>query len=41
MWETVLNSRKTLKRYCQVTLNVFFNKKLFDDDKKIIYTIDF
>ena len=32
--ETVLNSIKTLKRYCEVTLIVFFNKKIFDDDKK-------
>ena len=31
----MLNSIKTLKRYCKVTLNVFFNKKFFDDDKKI------
>ena len=30
----MLNSIKTLKRYCQVTLNVFFNQKLFDDDIK-------
>ena len=31
----MLNSKKTLKRYCKVTLNVFFNKKFFDDDKYI------
>ena len=30
----MLNSIKTLKRYYKVTLNVFFNKKTFDDDKK-------
>ena len=30
MQETVLNSIKTLKRHCKVTLNVF--KKVFDDD---------
>ena len=29
----MLNSIKTLRRYCKVTLNVFFNKKIFDDDK--------
>ena len=29
----MLNSIKTLKRYCKATLNMFFNKKIFDDDK--------
>ena len=38
----MFNSIKTLRRYCKVTLNVFFNKKIFDDDKKkIIYMINF
>ena len=37
MLETVLNSIKTLKKYCKVTLNVYFNKKKFDDDKKILF----
>ena len=23
-----------MKRYCKATLNVFYNKKNFDDDKK-------
>ena len=27
--ETVLNRIKTFKRFCKVTLNVFFNKKNF------------
>ena len=27
--KTMLNSIKTLKRYCKVTFNVFFNKKIF------------
>ena len=35
MQETALNSIKTLKRYYKITLNVCFNKKKFDDDKKI------
>ena len=26
------NKYKILKRYCKATLNVFFNKKIFDDD---------
>ena len=30
----MLNSINTLKRYCKATLNVFFKKKMFDDDKK-------
>ena len=30
----MLNSIKTLKRNCKATLNVFFKKKKFDDDKK-------
>ena len=36
MKESVLNSIKTLKRNCQVTLclTVFFNNNFFDDDKK-------
>ena len=33
MYETVLISTKTLKRCCKVTLNVFYDKKFFDDDK--------
>ena len=28
----VLNSITTLKRHLQASLNVFFNKKVFDDD---------
>ena len=32
--KTVLNSIKTLKIYCKATLNMFFNKENFDDDKK-------
>ena len=37
----MLNSIKILKRYCKVTLNVFFDKKVFDTYKKeIIYMID-
>ena len=30
----MLNSMKTLKRYCKAALNVFFKKKKIDDDKK-------
>ena len=30
----MLNSIKTLKRYCKDTLNVLFDKKIFGDDKK-------
>ena len=42
MKETVLTSTKTLKRYCIVTLHVFFNKNVFDDDKEnLIFMIDF
>ena len=26
----------TLKRYCKATLNVFFNKKVFDEDNKLL-----
>ena len=38
----MLNTIKTLKRYCKVILSVFFDKKMFDDDKKkFIYRIDF
>ena len=33
---TVLNSIKTLKKYCKATLNVFLNIKKFKDDKKFI-----
>ena len=29
MYKTVLNSIKTLKKYCKVTLNLYFNKKKF------------
>ena len=36
----MLNSIKTLKRYCKATLNMF--KKNFDDDNFfLIYMIDF
>ena len=34
MYQTVLNSIKTLVRYYKVTLIVFFYKKIYDDDKK-------
>ena len=30
----MLNSIKTLKRYCKITLNVSLKKKKFDDDKQ-------
>ena len=30
----VLKNLKTLKRYCKGSLNMFLNKKIFDDDKK-------
>ena len=34
----MLNSMKNLlERYCKTTLKVFFNKKLFDDDKKFLF----
>ena len=32
----MLNSIKTLERYCKVTLNKFLNNRNFDDDEKII-----
>ena len=32
---------KTLKRYCKATLDIIFNKKIFDDDKFFIYIIEF
>ena len=32
----MLNSIPTLKRYRKTNLNVFFNKKIVDDDKKIL-----
>ena len=32
----MLNSIKTLKRYSKATLNHFFNKKNFDDDKNFL-----
>ena len=35
MLKTRLNSIKTLKRNYKATLNVFFKKKFFDDDRKI------
>ena len=31
----MLFSIKILKRHCKTILNVFFKKKIFDDDKKI------
>ena len=38
----MLNSIKTMKRYCKATLNMFFNKKNFDDHKKpYLYDIFF
>ena len=38
----MLNSIKTLKRYCKATLNLFFYKKKIDDvKKKITYRKDF
>ena len=33
--KTMLNSIKTLKRYCKATLNIFFNKKKLMMTKKI------
>ena len=42
MKEIVLYSLKTSKRYCQIILNLFLNKKIFDNDKKnLINMIDF
>ena len=35
MVKTMLNSLKTLKKYCKATLNVFFKKKIFDYNKKV------
>ena len=38
----MLNSIKTLIRYCKVTLNEFFSKTIYDGGKnKVIYLIDF
>ena len=38
----MLNSIKTFKRYCEVTLNVFFHKTIFLMMKKnLVYKIDF
>ena len=36
----MLNSVKTLKRYCKAILNLSFKKKNFDDDKYFIYMIN-
>ena len=33
----MLNSIKTLVRYCKVTLNVFFIKKFYDDEKNYLF----
>ena len=33
-YKTLLNSTTKLKGYSKANLNVFFNKRLFDDDKK-------
>ena len=33
----MLKSIKPLKRYCKATLNMFFNKKIFDDDNDIFF----
>ena len=30
----MLSSKKTLKRYCKASINVSFDKKIFDDNKK-------
>ena len=35
----MLNSIKSLKRYCKATLNVFLTRKIFDD-AKIFYLCD-
>ena len=35
MLKTMLNSIKTLTRYCKTTINVFFKKNFFDDDKNV------
>ena len=32
--KTILNSIKTMKRYSKAVYKCFFNKKIFDDDKK-------
>ena len=37
----MLNSTKTLKRYCKANLNVFLTKKTFDDKKNLTIGIDF
>ena len=37
----MLNSIKTLKRYCKATLNKFLRKKFYDDNKNFIYMIKF
>ena len=37
----MLVSIKTLQRFSKATLNSFFYKKIFDDDKNLIYMIDF
>lgn len=29
----MLHSKKKIKRYCKLTLNVFFYKNIFNDDK--------
>jgi len=36
----MLSSIKRLKRYCKVTLNVFYNKIFFDEDIKNYYYYD-
>ena len=33
----MLNSMKNLKRNCKATLDMFFNKKILDDDKKFVF----
>ena len=37
----MINSIKTLKRYCKAILNVFLRKKFFDDDRKFYLNNNF
>ena len=37
MYQTVLNSIKTLIRYYKNFLNEFFNKKIYDHNKKKLF----
>ena len=33
----MFNSIKLIKRYCKITLNVFFIKKFYDDEKNYLF----